>query len=231
MQLHQRIEDVTTLAGQTVNVSFWAKADASRALTLTVLQFFGSGGSSLVTPVSAGVLGNATTSWQRFTYSFSMPQITGKTVGAGSFVDIGIDMPASALTIDFWGFQVEVGSKATPFQTATGTLQGELDACMRYYQVAGAGAVGANENTTFQAFGSVLPVTMRSAPTSGLISSTQTFFNYGVGSSTQTISSIWGFGATTNGYNVEFNTANSGVSTVNKVIVLLTNNLGLSAEL
>jgi hypothetical protein len=133
MELHQRIEDVTTLAGQTVTVSFWAKADATRALTLTVLQYFGSGGSSLVTVANAASLGNATTSFQRFTYTFSMPQTTGKTITAGNFIDISLNMPASAFTIDFWGLQVEASNTATSFNTATGTIQGELAACQRYY--------------------------------------------------------------------------------------------------
>jgi hypothetical protein len=114
-------------------VSFYAKADASRALTLTVLQYFGSGGSAIVTPVSAVSLGNATTSFQRFTYTFSMPQTTGKTIATGNFVDISINMPASAFTIDFWGLQVEASNTATSFNTATGTIQGELAACQRYY--------------------------------------------------------------------------------------------------
>ena len=42
--------------------------------------------------------------------------------------------PSGTNTIDFWGVQVEAGSIATPFQTATGTIQGELAAAQRYYQ-------------------------------------------------------------------------------------------------
>ena len=40
---------------------------------------------------------------------------------------------ASSLAVDLWGVQIEAGSVATAFQTATGTFQGELAACQRYY--------------------------------------------------------------------------------------------------
>jgi hypothetical protein len=71
----------------------------------------------------------------------SVPSISGKTIGTnnddGLQVDIGQLSNAStdAWTLDLWGVQLEAGSVATAFQTATGTIQGELAACQRYYEV------------------------------------------------------------------------------------------------
>jgi hypothetical protein len=73
-------------------------------------------------------------------------------------------------TFDFWGVQVEAGSVATAFQTATGTIQGELAACQRYYyRVTFPSAtqrlgVGSNINTVIAYLTVPYPVTMRTAP-------------------------------------------------------------------
>jgi hypothetical protein len=128
--LQQRIEDVRTFAGQTVTVSFWAKADASRSLSPVIEQVYGSGGSS-----SNGLsLGTASlsTSWQRFTFTTTVPSISGKTVGANSFLQLYFVLPINTtFTIDIWGVQVEPGAIATPFeQRPIGT---ELALCQRYY--------------------------------------------------------------------------------------------------
>jgi len=132
--LDTRIEDVQTLAGQTATYSFWAKADASRTISATFTQFFGTGGSSNV-DVSLGTF-SLTTSWQRFTVTFSVPSISGKTIGTGSSIGTRFGLPLNTvMSIDFWGLQLEAGSVATAFQTATGTIQGELAACQRYFQV------------------------------------------------------------------------------------------------
>jgi hypothetical protein len=169
----QLIEDVRTFANQPITISFWAKADANRTVNVDLFQNFGSGGSTEVSVTLSAPSVAATTSWQRFTLTASVPSIAGKTIGAGSNLRFGYYAPpATACTIDIWGVQIEYGSKATPFQTATGTIQGELAACQRYYQRIGGNSayegvvVGIGASSTLARFLVPLKVTMRVAPTS-----------------------------------------------------------------
>ena len=130
----QRIEDVRVFAGQAATISFWAKADSSRVLTIYWQQNFGTGGSA--TNGSSSYTANLTTSWQRFSVSFAIPSIAGKTIGTNSYLEIIFQQAAaSGSVLDLWGVQVEAGSVATPFTTATGTVQGELAACQRYFEI------------------------------------------------------------------------------------------------
>ena len=167
-----RGEDVRTYAGQTVTVSFWAKADAARQIGVDTIQFFGSGGSANVTTTIQYV--TLSTSWTRYALTFSIPSITGKTIGSGNFWQVDFLYTLNtAQTISLWGVQVEAGSVATAFQTATGTLQGELAACQRYfYRALNANDAGSNPFVGFgQAYSSSAaliyvnyPVTLRGAP-------------------------------------------------------------------
>ena len=180
--LTQLIEDVRTFAGQTITISFWAKAAASTTMpSVAIRQSFGSGGSGAVdTSVTTNIA--VTTSWQRFSYSVAVPSVSGKTIGSGSYFRIGLFSPNRAtFTLDFWGVQVEASSVATAFQTATGTLQGELAACQRYYYLAASGlgatlcAGGAFSGTSNR--GVVpFPVTMRSTPTLVIVSGTGYYY-------------------------------------------------------
>ena len=137
----QRIEDVRTFAGQTFTLSFWAKANSGTPnIIVRPAQNFGSGGSATVE--DGGSVVTISTSWARYSLTFTMPSIAGKTIGTGSFLGIPIGfnnffdgrVGQQSNTFEIWGVQVEAGSVATAFQTATGTLQGELAACQRYYQ-------------------------------------------------------------------------------------------------
>lgn len=144
--VQQPIEDVRTFAGQTVTISFWAKAaSGTPKIGVELAQVFGSGGSSAVTGIGATAQ-TISTSWARYSVTTSVPSISGKTIGTGSslnlvlWLDAGSDFAVRASSIgnqsgtfDIWGVQVEASNVATAFQTATGTIQGELAACQRYY--------------------------------------------------------------------------------------------------
>jgi hypothetical protein len=130
--LDQRIEDVRTLAGQTVTVSFWAKADSSRTITSSIQQVFGTGGSSEVAGLESGNL-NITTSWTRYSYTGTLASISGKTIGADSYAALRINFPINTtFTVDIWGIQVERGSIATEFEQRF--IGDELRLCKRYYR-------------------------------------------------------------------------------------------------
>ena len=137
-QIITRIEDVRLFAGQQVTFSFWAKADANRTIgDIRIGQNFGSGGSGAVETAVTLNTTALTTAWARYTGTATVPSISGKTVGTSSYLYISVTAPfVAAYTLDTWGWQLEAGAKATPFQTATGTIQGELVAAQRYYQVA-----------------------------------------------------------------------------------------------
>jgi hypothetical protein len=196
--IYQKIEDVRTLANQTVTVSFWARATSGTPkIAVEFEQNFGTGGS----PSSAVLtyVNNVTlsTSWARYSVTASIPSISGKTIGTAndSYLTLVLWVSAGSNfnsrtgsigiqnnTFQIWGVQAENGSVATAFQTATGTLQGELAACQRYYTKSartatapgdgnnydtdGIYATNATHSTTgmltqFFAF----PVSMRVAPT------------------------------------------------------------------
>jgi hypothetical protein len=183
--IEQRIEDVRTFAGQTATISFWAKAaSGTPSITPELAQIFGSGGSASVTAIGATKI-PITTSWARYTVSgVSVPSISGKTIGTSSelrltfFTSAGSDLATRSAslgiqtaTISIWGVQVEAGSVATAFQTATGTIQGELAACQRYYYALGGTASNSPLGTALTSSTTVLylvaqpPVTMRTTPT------------------------------------------------------------------
>jgi len=173
MDIFNKMEDVRTFAGQTVTLSFFAKADSARAISVYLFRGFGSGGSG--DEVAASDTSKTfSTSWTRYTYTFNLPSIAGKTIGAGSWLGLIIRTShGSGAVMDIWGVQLEAGSVATPFSRAGGTLQGELAACQRYYQrlVTGGNAnayFGNGWTTTTTSANCFFPtkVTMRTVPTS-----------------------------------------------------------------
>ena len=244
VDLGQKIEDVRTFAGQTVTVSFWAKATSTVNIQPLVNQFFGSGGSGAVNTYGPSTI-TLTTSWTRYTQTVSFPSVSGKTIGASSGVAMYLVYTSGTLVsnnIDFWGMQVEAGSVATAFQTATGTIQGELAACQRYYQRFGGDALyqilGFGNARSTQITDASVPfnVAMRVVPTSVDFSTLATIPNYGSGAVTSVAALSLNSGGNSKYAGQVVATSSGTPFTANSPYYLSANNstsafLGFSAEL
>lgn len=185
---NHKIEGVRTLAGQTMTFSFWAKAaTGTPKLGVRFQQSFGSGGSPSAAVNKYATIDAISTSWARYSVTITLDALTGKTIGtnkddaliasivvtAGSSTfEGGFGSMLQNNTFQIWGVQAEYGSKATPFQTASGgNPQQELAMCQRYYyRTAGLNngifGQGLASSTTTGVMQVNLPVTMRTKPAS-----------------------------------------------------------------
>jgi hypothetical protein len=174
-RLRQRVEDVRTLAGQTATLSFWAKAGSGTpSIAANLAQIpIGSAGVDL-----AGQKATLSTSWARYSFTFTLPSLSGAIISANNRLEVNIWVSAgsdqntntSSLgiqsnTFDIWGVQLEAGSVATPFRRNAPSLQAELAACQRYFVRGGSGAIGRAISATSARLLYKMPVTMRATPT------------------------------------------------------------------
>jgi hypothetical protein len=173
--LQQCIEDVRTFANQTVTLSFWAKSPTHSSMVIQprVHQFFGAGGSTDV--VVSGSSITITGSWQKYSATFNVPAITGKTIGANSWLGVEFDFfnfLNTTFAFDYTNVQLESGPVPTEFKRNAPSVQAELAACQRYYyrvvSESGFGMIskGTASGATQGYFLVQYPVKMRIAPTS-----------------------------------------------------------------
>jgi hypothetical protein len=144
MFMSQGIEGVQTGAGQTVTLSFYAKASSALKVGISYQQLFGTSGSSTVS--TNGVAVTLSTSWTRYTVTTTLPSIASKTIGTASdmlrlllWLDSGSTYNTSSGSIgnqsgtfEFSNIQLELGDTATPFEHRS--FGDELARCQRYFQ-------------------------------------------------------------------------------------------------
>ena len=135
VNIHTRIEDVKRIQGQ-VTLSFWAKGSnpAGGNIQINRTQQFGSGGSADVQAEIDTFTVNGT--WTKKSFTFTLPSISGKTIGGGSYLGIDFRQPAgddgsAAWTLDITNVQLELGATATDFEMRS--YGDELARCQRYF--------------------------------------------------------------------------------------------------
>jgi hypothetical protein len=167
--------DSYRFAGQTVTMSYYARAGANYSPTSSALAAFIYTGTGTDQNFISGFTGGAgtgsatatlTTSWQRFTITATIPSATTQIALYYSMTPTG-----TAGANDYFevtGVQLEVGNQASPFiRAGGGTIQGELSACERYFQIV-TGQMCSGSNTTTVYSGVNFRTQMRTAPSVAL---------------------------------------------------------------
>jgi len=146
VHLRQKIASVRATASKTVTLSFYAKADSAKNISLEMLQNFGTGGTPSSTVNFLGITTfSLTTSWQKFTATVTLPSISGKSLGSNEndyldvrfWLEAGTDFDSRTNNLgqqsgvfDFSQVQLEFGSKATVFEYRDYNI--EFDLCKKY---------------------------------------------------------------------------------------------------
>ena len=114
-KLH-KIESVRALAGKNVLISFYARADAARNVSIELTQNFGSGGTPSVPIGGIGVQKiSLSTTWQRYSITKAVPSITGKVLGSNN---------NDFLSLSFW---FDAGSSFNTRTSSLGHQSGTFD--------------------------------------------------------------------------------------------------------
>ena len=183
--LTQSLETVNSIPfqGKVVTVSFYARAGANYSASGNALSLNVNSGTGTNENINAGFTGGAsfiavtatlTTTWQRFTYTGTVPS---NATQLGFYFSSTLTGTAGAADyFEITQFQLEQGSVATPFSRAGGSIGGELALCKRYYhrlynisaaQVYASYGFGIATSTTGASVGVQFPVPMRIPPSLG----------------------------------------------------------------
>jgi hypothetical protein len=199
-ELSQPIEFVRSVTGTngastSVAVSMRvARTSGTGTLDVSLLQYFGSGGSpSASVSLSLGTITPTSTS-TLYSFTGTLASINGKTLGSNNDDQLVLIItPSNAVaSYDFAAVQVEPGSVATPFERRS--YGQELALCQRYYTLAASAFITRSDGTFFAGHGLA---GLRASPTmtnisssfstsyaASRVSSTDTYLVSGVGTGT-----------------------------------------------
>jgi len=184
--LRQLIENGTRLLAGTskkVTVSFWARSSiANKKIGIKLFQYYGAGGSPSAVETISGNKWTLTPTWTKYTFTFNLNTLSGKTFGTNVSDALGFDIQyvwgtttsttvgdtisetfVGSGTIDIAQVQICSGESAMSFQPRSPSE--ELMLCQRYYSSYNFGFLYSYSLGTSYRGRVVFPVTMRTIPT------------------------------------------------------------------
>jgi hypothetical protein len=165
--LYYKVEakDVINAGGQEVTLSYWAKGTSPTNGLSVGLLLVATGGSAAGDQVVT-----LTSTWTKYTHTFTMPSFSGVTLNASSYLELHFDQDAGDTGTAAWELniaevQLELGETATPFEHRS--YGDELARCQRYFFRNLATFFGMPPATSTTQISSTIqyPVEMRANPT------------------------------------------------------------------
>ena len=132
-QIYTRLESLQSarFAGQTVTYSVYAKSTAGSS-PLSYVGIYPTAtddwSGSNVTDVQGNFIATPAGAWTRYSVTFTVNSLATRGYDLRIYRN-GTEASTTLLT----GIKLEIGSQATPFSRAGGTIAGELTECQRYY--------------------------------------------------------------------------------------------------
>jgi len=130
----QRIRDVRTENGQKITVAFFARANGTFPMEVSLFQNFGAGGSAGVQ--IAAQTPTVTTAFTQFVLTFDVPSISGKTIGTfPNFLQLNVTIDSIAegiFTLDLSEAQFVKGTRVVDFEFED--VDETLSKCQSYYE-------------------------------------------------------------------------------------------------
>ena len=167
------------LAGQVVTLSAYVRKGANYSSSGNGLNFLLVSGTGTDESIVNGFTGQSTvasvaavltSSWQRISVTGTVSSSATQLGIVSYFTPSGTAGAADYYEIT--GVQLEIGSVATPFSRAGGTLSGELAACQRYYFAQTSNTIMQGTSSTRIVSNAIYPTPMRTTPTVTLTSTT-----------------------------------------------------------
>ncbi|THK38647.1 hypothetical protein EHS39_09065 [Ensifer sp. MPMI2T] len=139
LTLRQKIEDVRTLAGKRVTVTFYLRGSSAGSLSAILRQDFGTGGSPSASADHL-VAVSVTTAWTKISFSVDLASLAGKTLGSVGDHNLTLIL-VFPTTVGNATSYIDVARVSVVEGDATGEddpfsrrhIQQELSLCQRYF--------------------------------------------------------------------------------------------------
>lgn len=121
-RIFQKYTNVQTFSLQEMIVGIYAKSSSNSAVTVNIIQNFGTGGSPSATVITPIMIASLNSNWQQYSSEITIPSVIGKSLGTNGddYIAFSLDLPLNQVSsLDFTNCQLTIGEELPNFPYIT----------------------------------------------------------------------------------------------------------------